>query len=195
MNRGFTLLEMTVTIGVAAMISSLILANFPQFSRRLELSRTAQAVARSFREAETAALAVREFNGMFPPYGLHFENGAAIRDYVLFADVNNTDADPEPEGNGLYDEGELVETFAITGAPVIAGICVGVRSGGSTCDSSMLDIVFRRPNPDVVITADGDPSFFNAEITIKIPTGECRRVVIWKTGQLSIEPIEIPCSL
>ena len=62
---GFTLLEMTVTIGIAAAISGLILANFPQFSRRLELSRTAQAVALAFREAETAALGVREFNGFF----------------------------------------------------------------------------------------------------------------------------------
>ena len=200
---GFTLLEMTVTIGIAAAISGLILANFPQFSRRLELSRTAQAVALAFREAETAALGVREFNGFFPAYGLHFEDDPLTDDraFTLFADMNDLNGDGTPEGNGFYDledlnvdgrPDEFADMFTITGAPRIAGLCAG---GGCAAVTS-LDVVFVRPNPDVFIRKNGEATLFsNAEIVIKIPTGECRRVVIWATGQLSIEPIEIPFPL
>lgn len=207
MNRGFTLLEAVVTIGIAAMISSLVLANFPKFSRQLELSRTSQAVATSFREAEGFALGVREFNGLFPAYGLHFSS-ADKKQYVLFADL------PDVNGNTnhVYDltdanedgkPDELVDTYTISLIPSLKGFCVGKKSGGARCysdaDIGTLDAVFVRPNPDIFISINGTrcegiTCYSDAEIFLELPTGECREVVIWQTGQLSIEPIESPCT-
>ena len=190
------MLEAVVTIGIAAMISSLVLANFPKFSRRLELSRTSQAVATSFREAEGFALGVREFNGFFPAYGLHFDS-ADKKQYTLFADL------PDANGvaNRVYDltdanedgrPDELVDTYTISLIPSLRGFCAGKKSSSiySCFDGTAigtLDAVFIRPNPDVFITADG-VTYSDAEIFLELPAGECREVVIWQTGQLSIEP-------
>ncbi|MBI2038931.1 MAG: prepilin-type N-terminal cleavage/methylation domain-containing protein [Candidatus Niyogibacteria bacterium] len=207
-SAGFTLLEMAVTVGVAAMISSLILANFPQFSRRLEMSRTAQAVALSFREAEAAALGVREFTfsgvGFFPAYGLHFEKPSAIngdgRQFFLFADLDEDRLyDGTKDDNFDGEPDERADIFTISGAPKIVDLCSGRKSRSSSagCRLDSLDITFVRPNPDVKIKRNNDPlsDFSDAEIVVRIPTGECRRITIWSTGQLSIEPIEIPCQL
>ena len=173
MNKGFTLFELIITIGVTVIISSLVLTNFPRFSRTLGLSRTAQAIALSFREAEGAALGVREFgSGIFPAYGLHFDINEP-KSYVLFADTAN---------NRTYTESEKVDTFTITGSPSIVDLCAGVGQ----CGHSSLDIVFVRPAPDVIIRSGGI-DFSSAKIIIELPTGERKHVVIRSTGQLSIE--------
>ncbi|MCH7882948.1 prepilin-type N-terminal cleavage/methylation domain-containing protein [Patescibacteria group bacterium] len=172
MNKGFTLFELIITIGVTVIISSLVLTNFPRFSRTLGLSRTAQAIALSFREAEGAALGVREFgSGIFPGYGLHFDLNEP-KSYILFADIND---------DRVYDPAlEKVDTFIITGSPSIVDLCADV------CGYSSLDIVFVRPAPDVIIRIGGI-DFSSAKIIIELPTGERKHVVIRSTGQLSIE--------
>lgn len=177
MNKGFTLFELIITIGITVIISSLVLTNFPRFSRTLGLSRTAQAIALSFREAESAALGVREFgSGIFPAYGLHFEN-PPTKSYVFFADVISNAPNPP-----AYDGGsEKVDTFVITGSPNIVDLCAGTQ-----CGFNSLDIVFVRPAPDVFISS-GVQEFSIAEIVIELPTGERKHVVIRSTGQLSIE--------
>ncbi len=187
------------------MISSLVLANFPKFSRRLELARTTQAIAQSFRQAEGAALGVREFSGLFPAYGLHFD-GSNKKQYMFFADL------PDANGNSnhLYDltdlnndgrPDELVDTFSISLLPEIADLCAGIKSGtaGASCGLQALDAVFVRPNPDVFITANaasgvGGTPFSDAEIRVSLPTGECQQVTIWTTGQLTVGPIMDTCA-
>jgi len=179
MNKGFTLVELSITIGITVIISILILADFPEFTRRLELSRTAQAVAVSFREAESSALAVREFGlGIFPAYGIHFEN-PPLKSYFLFADLNN---------NRVYDgAGEKAEEFQINGQPRISKLCGGIKSSPpGRCDLTRLDVVFVRPNPDIFINSDVG-SFSDAEAVILLPDGQEKKVIIWSTGQLAIE--------
>ena len=181
MNKGFTLVELSVTIGITVIISILILADFPEFTRRLELSRTVQAVAVSFREAESSALAVREFKpdsiSYFPAYGLHFEN-PPLTTYFLFADLNN---------NRVYDAGEKADEFQINGQPRVSRLCGGTRSSPpGRCDLTRLDVVFVRPNPDIFINSDKG-SFSDAEAVLLLPDGQEKKVVIWSTGQLAIE--------
>ncbi|MBI5787120.1 MAG: type II secretion system protein [Candidatus Niyogibacteria bacterium] len=178
-SQGFTLVELTVTIGITVIISILILADFPEFTRRLALSRTAQAVAVSFREAESAALAVREFgSGIFPAYGIHFES-PPLTSYVLFADTNN---------NRVYDGiGEKADEFTINGQPHVSRLCGGTKSAPpGRCDLVRLDVVFVRPNPDIYINSDKG-SFSDAEAVILLPDGQEKKIIIWSTGQLSIE--------
>lgn len=175
------MIELMVTVGITLTISLLILADFPEFTRRLELSRTAQAIALSFRQAESAALAVREFgSGVFPAYGLHFENTPA-KSYVFFADLDS---------DRVYDNpAEKVDTFIINTLPEISRICGGAKSSPpGDCSVTRLDAVYVRPNPDIFLTTDRG-SFNDAEIVVRLPTGEEKQIVIWTTGQLSIESL------
>ena len=187
MERGFTLIELTVTISIAFIISALILADFPEFSRRLTLSRTAQAVALSFRQAESAALAVREFEGeIFPAYGLHFE-GLPAKSYLLFADIDEDYKNPVP-GVSFYDGlGERADIFSINTLPSIYQICGGAASSPpGDCSISWMDVLYVRPNPDIYIWTDKG-AFTDAEVKLRLPTGEERQIIIWTTGQLSVE--------
>ncbi|QQG46147.1 MAG: prepilin-type N-terminal cleavage/methylation domain-containing protein [Candidatus Niyogibacteria bacterium] len=185
MKTGFTLLELVVTVGVVLIISLLILADFPEFTRRLELSRTAQAVASSFRQAESAALAVREFSAeVFPAYGLHFENLPA-KSYVFFADIDQDYKTSSPDG--FYDgPSEEVDTFTINTPVEIYKICGGESGEGADCSITRLDVLYARPNPDIYIITDKG-SFLNVEIFVRLTTGAEKKIAIWTTGQLSIE--------
>mgnify|MGYP001559091298 FL=1 len=170
-----------MTISISLMISALVLADFPEFTRRLELSRTAQAIALSFRQAESAALAVREFGlGVFPAYGIHFENLPA-KSYIFFADLDS---------DRIYDNsGEKVDSLIINTAPTISRICGGAKSSPpGDCSIGWLDAVYVRPNPDIFLTTDRG-SFNDAEIVVRLPSGEEKQIVIWTTGQLSVESL------
>ena len=175
------MVELMITVGISLIISLLILADFPEFTRRLELSRTAQTVAASFRKAESASLAVREFgSGFFPAYGLHFENPPS-KSYTFFADLDS---------DRLYGgAGELVDSFVINTAPEIFSICGGAKSAPpGDCSITRLDVVYVRPNPDIYISTDRG-SFTDAEVIVQLPTGERKQIIIWTTGQLSTESL------
>lgn len=176
---GFTLVELAVTVSISLVISTLILSRFPEFSRRLELARAAQAIASSFREAESSALAVREFGaGLFPSFGLSFANIPA-QSYVFFADL---DLDRAYDG-----EGEKADEFMINGLPKISKICAGFKSNPpGDCSISRLDVVYVRPNPDIYISTDKGP-YLDAAVVVSLPTGEEKKIIIWTTGQLSVE--------
>ena len=98
--RGFTLIEVVVVIGVMAIISSLMLANFPRFNKQISVEREASKLALSLRKAQSYALAVREFNPAFnddpfcvsppvkfPGYGIFFKISDPAR-YFNYGDVN-----------------------------------------------------------------------------------------------------------
>ena len=175
------MVELVVTVGITLIISLLILADFPEFTRRLELSRTAQAIALSFRQAESAALAVREFGScVFPAYGIHIENLPA-KSYTLFADIDS---------DRIYDDpGEKVDSLILNTAPEIYRICGGAKSAPpGDCSVSRLDAVYVRPNPDIFLTTDKGP-FGDVEIVVRLPSGEKKQIVIWATGQLFIESL------
>ncbi|OGZ29623.1 MAG: hypothetical protein A2931_04485 [Candidatus Niyogibacteria bacterium RIFCSPLOWO2_01_FULL_45_48] len=177
---GFTVVELVVTISISLIISAIVLADFPEFSRRLELSRTAQAIAASFRQTESAALAVREFGiGFFPAYGLRFESPFPAKSYVFFADLDS---------DRLYDgEEEKADEFMINGLPAVSRICAGFKSSPpGDCSISRLDVVYVRPNPDIFISTDKGP-YSDVAIVINLSTGEEKKIIIWTTGQLSVE--------
>jgi len=178
---GFTLMELVVVISIFVIISSVILADYPGFSERVALERTAQEIALSLREAETLALAVRESSegsGVFPGFGVHFD-ASTPREYILFSDDNN---------NLVYDGvSEEIDHFFIEKAPEIIAICVDTEtSPPGNCSLPWVDIVYLRPDPTITIwsTDGGHPVF---SITIQTPRENYTREIIgWITGQIEI---------
>lgn len=198
-NKGFTIIEMLVTISVFIIVTSMILINYPQFSDRLSLERTAQEVALSLREAKTYAIAVREFGigtDRYPGYGVHFDlSSGPTKEYILFADVESYPL----EGNKIYDDDgggssdEKIDQFIIQTNVSIKEFCVGINSLTDCSSYEKLEIVYFRPDPDVTIM--GTPS--GGGITVSIPTGvaiivetppgDCKAIIIRVTGQISVK--------
>ncbi len=110
--------------------------------------------------------------------------------------------------------GEFVKKNTFVGSYKVDTFCVvkdtttecnKVIPGSSQQTISTLDITFLRPNPDAYIIADAgvdgpaDPQNSQspnsrAEITIVSPHGEKKKVVVYSTGQISIQAVPTPAS-
>ncbi|HDO23639.1 MAG TPA: hypothetical protein ENG99_00250 [bacterium] len=177
----FSLVELLVTMSIALTITLMLFANYPRFRATLSLKRDAQEVALSVRQAQVYGTSVRKYGGgvgVFPGYGIHFDS--SIPDsYILFADVN---------ANNSYDGvSEAVETLHIGSNDKISNLCGNAKtSPPGACGLSSLDVIFLRPNPTVILVGEGS-NFSDAEVEIKSSSGDQKTVVIWSTGQITVE--------
>jgi len=190
-SEAFTLIEITVSVGILLIVSALILASYPKLGDNADLTQAAKIVESSIRKAEFYGLGVRETSGSFPAYGLFFGPLPAVS-YILFADIN---------GNNTYEPlgGEKIETYSIYKIAYIpdasegGGLC-GIRLNPleTKCDLTALNIIFRRPNPDIFLYGEDDwgaiaEPFDKIEITVKSSRGNSKKVVVWRSGQISTE--------
>ena len=181
--KGFTLIEMLMVVSIFAVITSTVLTSHSKFSGNLLLGSLAYDVALSIRQAQVFGLSVREVSvgsGVFNVgYGVHFDNNLDTS-YILFADLND---------NSEYDgPNEIVEVFNINNKYRISDLC-GLTPNGTTCVGgvSTIDIVFKRPDPDAIISSNTGVNHRKAEVILQSPSGKERKVSIWTTGQISVE--------
>ena len=186
--RGFTLIELLVVTAILVVISSLVLVNNNRFSGQILLENLGYDIALSIRQAQVYGITVHSFGGTFTAgYGMHFERNSPTT-YLLFADAVSA--------NGLYDGApELVTSTTIQGGYTIADLC-STPSGSSveTCGLSSLDMLFKRPEPDAYISANGTSGVLNpaalyesGRIILASPQNARMSVVIEATGQISVQ--------
>lgn len=189
-SAGFSLIELLVTVSIFVIIASLALASYPQFSRRMALSRTAQEVALALRKTQSFSLGVRAIGSgpsiKFPSYGIHFSDEA--REFFIFADL------PGVGTQNQYDDGidPKIEIFYIQSSPIISALCIGEETiPPGNCALGVLDIIYLRPQQSsgqfpVVIVGAGGAS--DAEIKVSNPSGTVvKTVVAWITGQIAVK--------
>ncbi len=174
-SRGFSLIELLVSIAIIALISTVVLMQYGSFNSVILLKSLAYEIALTVREAQTFGVSVRSDGGTFQSaYGVHFDK-SLIKSYTLFIDRN---------ANNRYDTGEDVTTYQIGQGNQIFDLCVN-----TICDRDTLDIVFRRPEPDAIFTASpvvANPS--SARIIVGYPdVVQTRTVRVWSTGQIAVE--------
>jgi len=172
------MIELLVTVGIFALITSAVLVNYPKFSSKIVLENVAHQVGLSVRQAQSYGLNVRVADSggdVFPTYGIHFSlNGvnetdpSNRRNFVLFADllpdrndIINNDKQYEAASDCSVTGGECVEKFTIQGVNEIYLLCGELKSNeatiedwegtGADCSVSTLDIGYTRPDPDATI--------------------------------------------
>ena len=198
LKKGFTLIELIVSMAIIALITSVALVQHNQFNETLALTNLAYEVGLSVRQAQVFGISVREFEGSARVgatedflYGVHFEYDPDNRtEYVLYADLNDDER--------FTNDTEVVETTTITRGNFIDQFC-GIQGGSATCSTGVdevgplrsLSIQFRRPNPDAVIlgsTVSSTTLYDSALIILKSREGNAERCVrVRPTGQVSIE--------
>jgi len=210
--QGFTLIEMLVVIAIFAVVSTVLLFHYSDFSTNVGVANLAEEIGLSIRKAQTYATSVRSIDGtdsvmsdMFPAYGISFSVNATssklydptASGFVLFADAvpsGQTTNDDIYENNGTCGNpavgSECVENFGITGGNVITSLCTGTDSGDN-CDNKTVNVVFRRPDPDAVICVpDGlggcGPAVSDLKVTVQSVKGITHVITVWNTGQISI---------
>lgn len=191
--RGFTLVELLVTLTIFSIMTGIVLVNQGQFNNTIFLNNLAHDVALTVRMAQTYGINVREFsNNKFIPYGVSFRsNSTDNKSFVLFADV--------PPQNGLFggdficpkDDVECVERYVIKSGNYIKSICAGTNE--LECDSNLknfLDISFVRPNPEAQIYANNDRNMLYAYAKIVVSSQDganIRNIIVRSTGQIYVE--------
>lgn len=185
-----------MVISIMALVSSVVLADFPQFNRLSALERGSQLLALMVRESETYAMSARGSGGVFTNrFGTHVDISSATgnpRQYVFFADTNPLGA------TNFYDAGEELFTRTLSPQIRINKICKFLRNaivGDEDCSSiERLSVTFERPAPTISVfgaTGAGSPgNLGSGDFEIELVTNDsslARCVVVWSTGMVSIE--------
>ncbi len=183
--RGFSTIELVVTIGILIVITTLIFASFPKFRQTVSLKRTAQEVALAIRQAQAYGLSTRGFQSAteekFPAYGVYF-NKNFPDSFILFADV-------APQNNRYDGSFEDVQIFKIQTGDKITGLCSNQKkSPPGDCSYDTMNIIFFLTNP-VTLKADDSllPSDSDAEVVIESSQGQKKTIVVLPSGQISVE--------
>lgn len=178
--KGFTVLELIVSLAIFAMMTALVLSKYGNFNQGILLTNLAYDVALTIRNAQSYGLNVksttRTGNDFSKPYGVHF-NTATNDKIIFFTDTN---------GTNLYDAGDaIIQTTTITRGSVVSKVCV------NTCtspDPTKLDIVFKRPDPKAIINANGlVTNSSSGYITLRAIDNSTRTVLVNSTGQVSVQ--------
>ncbi|MBU1159979.1 MAG: type II secretion system protein [Patescibacteria group bacterium] len=177
MNKGFTLLELNLTIAILVIITAGLLISYPNLSAITSLKKTSQDMALAIREAQVYSLGVKAFGAAeyYRGYGIHFDI-TQPSSLIIFSDIND-DKD--------YQAGEELQTLAIQTKDKIGALC-GENGGPEDCTLTQLDIIFLRPNPIVILQDESDTEYDKASIVLKSPRGQEKRVNVWLTGQIEI---------
>ena len=141
--QGFTLIELTVSATIIAIISTMALVNFSVHDKKNKVDLAAYKLASDIRRVQSYALSLKEFGGNVPDrgWGMYLrKNNPNNTFYIVFADGVDTD-------NCTYDNtNELLNPIIdIMNEVKISGLKI---NGGNT---AVLNIVFEPPNPTIYL--------------------------------------------
>jgi len=147
--RGFTVMELLVSISIFIVITLLVISNFKLGDRRSRLRLYAQEMTSVLRDAQNLALTAAPLPSGYIPaaYGVHFEPDK--NSYLIFADLSTP-------SNYLYNKGidADVQLFNLGDDHYISAVNVPQVKNGA-CQS------VNPPNLDIVFTVPEALVYFN----------------------------------
>lgn len=212
-NKGFSLVEMMVSVAIFSIISGIVVFNSSKFSSNLLITNLAYEVALAVRQAQVYGLSVKGTEGLFNAgYGAHFSMTGVDgnKTFYFFFDSEDPEGKCGPIGSLDCSAPEAKEVHTISGGIIISKLCV-VSSGTNYCTNDQnvsfdsMDITFKRPNPNANIVAfingavsqlNGNPSppllssITSARIYLQSPQGKQKYVEVLSTGQISIGDVQ-----
>lgn len=139
-SKGFTIIELLVSISIIALLSGIVLTNYKGGSLKIELGSQVDKTISDVRIAQNYSLGTREFNSVTPAggWGVHFSLSQSNQ-YIIFADIN---------ANKSFDVNEEYKRIILPTGIVLSSLVGGVNQFSSA------DIVFLPPDPQTIINTD-----------------------------------------
>jgi type II secretory pathway pseudopilin PulG len=205
MNKGFTLVELMVSVGIFIFMTVLLIVRFGNFNQSVLLTNMAYDVALVMRTAQTFGVSVKsssETSAIFQaPYGVNFSTITSVggaKDPLNSRIILFTDTYPLIGPNGIYNyesgsSDDVKQGYNLARGATVSKICTGPSETNCTDLGSQatLSVTFKRPDPKAIICgmANGMTSCTPANyaiITIKGTDSSERYVAVSQNGQISI---------
>lgn len=191
--RGFTLVELLVSIAIIVIITSIVLVRYDKFDSTVLLKNTAYDVALTIREAQVRSVSAMRGDGVTTkskyPYGVTFTPGATLgKEYTSFR-YNDEISYPRYTG-GTATVNDILK-MTIDRTMYISDVCA-VTGMTYNCTINRLDISFRRPEFKALFYADGYAgamsSIDSVAIVLESPNGaEKFEVSVTRLGQITVQ--------
>ncbi|MBI5798519.1 MAG: prepilin-type N-terminal cleavage/methylation domain-containing protein [Candidatus Yonathbacteria bacterium] len=196
-SRGFTIIELMVTISIYVIISAFTIANYRDYSTRAVSANIPDGMVTALREAQVYGAGGRgcTATNFDCRYGVVFTAKQSFeKQFTVFTDNNdNKTYDPAPSGTDV-----AIETITWTDSSIITKVeCLNIFGADMGCSNGILTLTFKRPNPDAFIndTADmtGQTSGGYARGRISVSNGltgtlaKTRVITISHAGQISLQ--------
>lgn len=199
--RAFTLIELSISLAVIAVLTFILLSQYPDTSTRLTLVNASHTTSLLIREAQVRGSAIDSVNSSLGGYGVYLSLASSSQ-LVLFGDTVDSSI-PKPYGitigNGIFEDGiPFNETKNIVTFPArykINKLCVGVGfpfvcNGSNTPAITSLTISFTRPNPIPAIYVNNSTSTSSGAACIELISpryplsGHVRNVQVFNSGMI-----------
>ncbi|MDZ4285353.1 MAG: type II secretion system protein [Candidatus Sungbacteria bacterium] len=191
LQRGFTLIEMVVAVGIVLLISTQVLISFSVLRESSQLKRSAQELSFSIRKAQNMAVAISavRVGGV-----IQIPKSASIRLTISTADANGDGIQDNGEyfffadqdGDGVYDANERIEPNLIfPGNMQITSIT------GATNGNPGAHVIFYTPEARVALTNYNGTLLAASVMDIKVsaPSGNFILVRVRISGQVIVCPL------
>lgn len=207
--KGFTIVELVVSIGIFALMTTLLLAKYGSFNQGVLLTNLAYDVALLIRNAQSYGLNVKsapttntnyssEFN---LPYGIYVNNGSTVpptvpgappanlipRDQIVFfLDKDKDGYYDKNESNPSLDE--TISVYNIKRGSYVHDVCVSIYYQCPIQPYYNLSITFVRPDVKAILkTSYANQPLKYAEITLRTSNGETKKISVNDFGQITIK--------
>ena len=181
--KGFTLIEVLVSVFIVITLTTLVLANFEWGGYNFALERSLRGLSQQIRVVQEMALSSREVDGSVPKggYGIYLEE-TNLQKYILFADYEKGGGELRTYG----PEDTIIGEYFLEKDVLISGLYF------HSSPLNRLNVVFFPPDPKVYISsgngvlAGGGPDFF-ARIILSAANGATGSVSINGAGLIEVE--------
>ncbi|MCX6713058.1 MAG: prepilin-type N-terminal cleavage/methylation domain-containing protein [Candidatus Vogelbacteria bacterium] len=158
--RGFSLLEMTVVLGIVAIMTAISLWEMPKLKGGLSIDIVAQELAIYVRGAQVYSRATKiareqvanqrpeDFN-YYHSFGVHFTKGQG--QFFLWTDLEDrTQRKDEPDFSYYATNNPPEETYELPKGYAVTGLYSDGNCGGAAQSDQygVMDVVFKRPDPE-----------------------------------------------
>lgn len=190
-----------MSLAIVASLVSVILLNQNRYADGAALLNVADELSLSITQAQAYGIGVRQFSPGTAEFSVAYGVTASLlasgsnAAFLSFADRNSNRA-----YDGTWDcttggANECVSKKDLTRGIYISEICAVRSSGGNECANiGRVDVTFRRPETDAVITFYNTAgslyvptNLLGAQITLRTPSNLTRSVTVYVSGQISVQ--------
>lgn len=201
---GFTIVELLLTFSIYAIIASIVIANYRDYSANAISAKAPEDIILALRQAQVYGAGGKENPAICETrnsagdlisssffdcrYGVSFSAADATKKgFTVFVDVND---------NKVYDGGDtIVETVTWKDPSLITAIeCLRTSGVNVICAGGVLNVTFKRPSPDAIVndvTPGAEFPFERGRITMSNglagPSEKIKIITISQAGQISLQ--------